>query len=105
MVAGPSKPVIPAIDGFLHEPSRLRLLAFLSVLERADFVYLLNKCGLTRGNLSVQMSKLSDAGLVSIEKSFRDNKPRTMYRLTDQGRQALRKYKKDMAVLMEALPD
>ena len=98
-------PVVPEIDAFLHEPARLRLLAFLSVLKRADFVYLLRQSGLSRGNLSVQMGKLSDAGLVRIEKSFVDNKPRTAYALTADGKRALRAYKREMAALLSALPD
>ena len=98
-------PLVPEIDAFLHEPARLRLLAFLAVLHRADFVYLLRHSGLSRGNLSTQMTKLGDAGFVLIEKSFEQNKPRTMYQLTDRGREALRSYKRDMTIVMEALPD
>lgn len=51
------------------------------------------------------MSKLSGAGLVEIEKTFADNRPRTLYRLTDRGRSALAAYKRDLTILMEALPD
>ena len=93
------------MDGFLHEPVRLRLMAFLSVLKRADFVYLLRHSGLTRGNLSVQMTKLSDAGLVDIEKSFVNNRPRTVYALTRKGRSALAAYKAEMTALLETLPN
>lgn len=98
-------PVIPEVDGFLHEPVRLRLMAFLSVLKKADFVYLLRHSGLTRGNLSVQMTKLSDAGLVDIEKSFVNNRPRTVYALTRKGRSALAAYKAEMTALLETLPN
>ena len=97
--------MIPEVDGFLHEPVRLRLMAFLSVLKKADFVYLLRHSGLTRGNLSVQMTKLSDAGLVDIEKSFVNNRPRTVYVLTRKGRSALAAYKAEMTALLEALPN
>ncbi len=43
------------------------MLAFLAMLERADFVYLLQQSGLSRGNLSVQMTRLADAGYVAID--------------------------------------
>lgn len=89
----------------LHEPARLRLLANLAVVRRADFTWLLTQTGLTRGNLSVQMSRLSEAGLVTVEKMFRDNRPRTLYELTDQGLDALRDYKRDMTKILDALPD
>lgn len=100
----PADPEIPAVDELLHEPARLKLLAILSVVKRADFTYLLRISGLSKGNLSVQMSRLADAGLVEIEKSFQGNRPRTMYQLTGTGRQALRAYKKNMLALLEALP-
>jgi DNA-binding MarR family transcriptional regulator len=105
MAGGEPEPVVPEIDAFLHEPARLRLLAFLAVLKRADFVYLLRQSGLSRGNLSVQMARLAEAGLVLVEKSFVENRPRTTYALTQAGRRALRAYKKGMTTLLEALPD
>lgn len=89
----------------LHEPARLRLLANLAVVRRADFTWLLTQTGLTRGNLSVQMSRLAEAGLVTVEKMFRDNRPRTLYELTEQGLDALRDYKRDMTKILDALPD
>ena len=96
---------MPEIDDLLHEPARLRLLAYLAVIKRADFTFLLKLSGLSRGNLSVQMSKLSDAKLVRIEKTFRDNRPRTLYQLTKQGTDALRNYKRNMMTILSALPD
>ena len=91
-------------DPFLHELARLRLLVILSVVKTADFVFLLRQSGLSRGNLSVQMTKLSEAELVEIEKSFVNNRPRTVYALTTKGREALRTYKADMMSLLDALP-
>ena len=96
---------VPEIDGFIHEPARLRLLIFLSLLERADFVYLLRQSGLSKGNLSVQMSKLSEAGLVDVDKRFVDKRPRTTYRLTQTGRRKLGQYKRTLTELLSALPD
>jgi DNA-binding MarR family transcriptional regulator len=92
-------------DRLLHEPARLALLASLAVVGRADFTWLLQQTGLTRGNLSVQMKRLSEANLVQVEKTFQDNRPRTLYQLTSEGTNALRKYKKTMARILEALPD
>lgn len=100
----PAELQIPAVDELLHEPARLKLLAILSVVKRADFTYLLRISGLSKGNLSVQMSRLADAELVEIEKSFQGNRPRTMYQLTGAGRQALRAYKKNMLALLDVLP-
>jgi len=96
---------IPEIDDLLHEPARLRLLAFLSVVKRTDFTFLLKLSGLSRGNLSVQMSKLGDAKMVRIDKTFEGNRPRTIYQLTARGTNALRTYKKNMKTILAALPD
>jgi len=95
---------LPPIDDLLHEPARLRLLVFLSVVKRTDFTYLLKLSGMSKGNLSVQMNKLGDAEMVRIDKSFQGNRPRTMYELTTQGRKALRAYKKNMETILAALP-
>jgi len=96
---------IPEIDSLLHEPARLRLLAYLAVVKRTDFTYLLRLSGLSRGNLSVQMNKLGEAQLVRIDKSFQDKRPRTIYQLTERGVNALREYKKNMSAILAALPD
>ena len=96
---------VPHIDAFIHEPARLRLLVFLSVLKRADFVYLLRQSKMSRGNLSVQMAKLAEAGFVKIDKSFVNNRPRTMYELTARGRSAFQEYKRAMASLLQPLPE
>ena len=96
---------VPEIDTFLHEPARLRLLVFLSQLKRADFMYLLRQSGLSKGNLSVQMGKLGEAALISVDRNFVDNRPRTTYALTKRGREALRNYKRTMERVLAALPD
>lgn len=101
----PAEIELPQIDDLLHEPARLRLLAFLAVVKRTDFTYLLRLSGMSRGNLSVQMNKLGDAAMVTIEKSFQGKRPRTVYQLTEQGKDALRAYKKNMQTILSALPD
>lgn len=94
----------PEIDVLLHEPARLKLLTLLSMIRRADFTFLLNQSGMTRGNLSVQMSRLADAGIVNVEKSFQGNRPRTVYELNEHGRTALRRYKTGMHQILDVLP-
>ena len=96
---------LPPIDDLLHEPARLRLMVFLSVVKRTDFTYLLKLTGMSKGNLSVQMNRLGDAGLVQIDKTFEGKRPRTIYQLTQQGRKALRAYKSNMSEILAALPD
>lgn len=96
---------INAIDRIIHEPARLMILAYLYVIESADFLFLMRQTGLTRGNLSSHLSKLEGAGYVAINKEFVDKIPRTLLSLTESGRQAFREYKQSMKQVFEDLPD
>lgn len=89
---------------FIHEPARLVLLAHLATVKKTDFVFLLNATGLSRGNLSVQMSRLAERELVTIEKVIKENRPCTYYQITPTGRKALKRYKEEMMGLLEGLP-
>ena len=63
---------IAEIDRLVHEPARLSILGLLTVVERAEFLYLLRQTGLTRGNLSSHLSTLEKAGYVEVKKEFVD---------------------------------
>ena len=90
-------------DRLIHAPGRLAVLAVLNAVEEADFQFLLQQTGLTRGNLSSHTAKLEAASYVEIEKAFVGKIPRTVYRLTKQGRAALGGYRKHMAGVLEAM--
>ncbi len=96
---------IADIDRTIHEPARLMILAYLYVVESADFLFLMRQTGLTRGNLSSHLSRLEAAGYIAIEKEFVDKKPHTMLRLTDKGRRAFRAYRQSMKQVLDDLPD
>jgi len=80
------------LDRTIHEPARLAILMTLLGVEEADFPFLVRITGLTRGNLSVHLSRLEQAGYVEIQKTFVGKKPRTVARLTEQGRERLETY-------------
>jgi DNA-binding MarR family transcriptional regulator len=84
------------INRLVHEPARLKILAFLSLVESADFTFLVSRLGLTMGNLSAHISKLEEAGYVQVLKEFKDNRPHTMLSLTPAGREAFRIYREEM---------
>ena len=96
---------LSGIDKTIHEPARLMIMAYLYVVESADFVFLVRQTGLTWGNLSAHLSKLEDAGYVAIEKEFRHKKPHTMLRLTGEGREAFQAYRQTMQQVFKDLPD
>jgi len=80
------------LNRIIHEPARLRLMTLLSGVEQADFNFLINTLGLTKGNLSAHTERLEQAGYVAITKTFQGKIPHTAYRLTPAGRQALAAY-------------
>jgi len=94
---------IADINRTIHAPARLMILAFLSVVESADFTFLMNQTGLTRGNLSSHLQKLEEAGYINIEKEFVDRVPRTLIRLTENGRSAIQSYRDTMRLVVEQL--
>ena len=80
------------IDPLLHNELRLKLMVTLDSLESADFVYLCQVTESTRGNLSVQIDKLSAAGYIEVEKTFKGKKPCTICRITSEGLKAFENY-------------
>ena len=77
----------------LSERSRLVILATLATsAEPIEFLQLLRDTKLTKGNLSVHVRKLEEAGLVEVIKEFIDRKSHTRYRCTKQGRRELKSY-------------
>ncbi|NIN63389.1 MAG: ArsR family transcriptional regulator [Anaerolineae bacterium] len=96
---------IADIDRLIHEPARLMIMALLSVVESADFLFLMRQTGLTWGNLSSHLSKLEAAGYVAVEKEFVGKKPHTMLHLTDDGRSAFQGYRQSMKQVLDELPD
>jgi len=83
---------VKELDPLLHSQLRLAIMSILINLYEADFVYLKEKTESTVGNLSVQLSKLSDAGYINIEKTFIGKKPHTTCHITDTGRKAFAAY-------------
>lgn len=98
-----SESILPDIDDVIHAPARLAIVATLNAVEEADFRYLLNATGLTKGNLSTHLSKLEEAGYVQIEKTFRGKMPLTLLRLTPQGRAAFEAYRRNMLRFLNQL--
>ena len=91
------------LDRVIHERARLSLLTSLVAHPRGlAFGDLKRLCDLTDGNLSRHLRILEEAGLVEIEKSFRDNRPQTTCRLTAGGRRRFVEY---LSVLESVVAD
>jgi DNA-binding HxlR family transcriptional regulator len=85
-------PDLPELNSVIHGKLRLALLALLTGVEEAEFTWLRDKTGSTDGNLGAQLARLEAAGYVRVKKKFVKRKPKTLYRMTDAGRQALTEY-------------
>lgn len=96
---------VTEVDRIIHEPARLLIVSFLYVVDSADFLFLMNQTGLTRGNLSSHLMKLEEAGYVEIKKEFKGKIPCTMLMLTEAGRRAFSTYRKQMKQVFDELPD
>ena len=94
---------ISSVDRLLHEPGRMLLAALLYAVEGADFLYLLNESGMTKGNLSSHLGKLEEAGYLEIQKSFRGKIPHTLARLTAKGRSAFDEYRAQLRTISTGL--
>lgn len=80
------------LDPLLHSQLRLAVMSLLLGVEEAEFNFLKEKTNATSGNLSVQLRKLSDAGYIHIEKTYRDNFPLTLCNITPKGVEAFERY-------------
>ena len=80
------------LDPLLHQQLRLSIMSLLISVREAEFTFLKEKTKATAGNLSVQINKLSEAGYISVSKSFRDNYPLTTCKITRDGVKAFESY-------------
>ena len=84
---------ISMLDRVIHEPGRLMIVALLSAIEEADFLYLLHETEMNKGTLSSHLARLEEAGYVEITKTYRGKVPQTRLKLTRAGRKAFAQYR------------
>jgi DNA-binding HxlR family transcriptional regulator len=96
---GKTNPV--ELDPIIHVRVRLGIVSALAVEESLTFNELKQRLDTSDGNLSVHARRLEEAGYIDIRKSFEGRIPRTDYRLTEAGRQALERYLDHMEALIE----
>ena len=96
---------VPELDRLIHERMRLAIVSALAATDSLGFNELKKLVGATDGNLSVHARKLEDAGYVVCEKRFEGRVPKTEFRLTVQGREALESYVDHMEALIRAVRD
>ena len=97
------KSAAPNLDRLIHERLRLGIISALAANESLTFNDLKNLMNTTDGNLSVHARKLEEAGYISCSKFFEGRLPKTEYKLTAAGRQALQNYLNHMESLIKQM--
>jgi DNA-binding transcriptional ArsR family regulator len=80
------------LDPILHSQLRLAVMSLLAGTEIAEFTYIREQTGATAGNLSIQITKLKEAGYIEVTKKFRNNYPLTLCSITILGRERFAGY-------------
>ena len=95
----------PVINPLLHNELRLKIMVALDSLESANFMYLCEITGATRGNLGIQIKTLQEAGYLQVDKSGSGPAARSVCRITRKGMEALRTYEQGLRRLFaEGVP-
>ena len=96
----PGPKAILDLDRVVHEPARLAILTVLASAEEVAFLFLQRVTGLSKGNLSSHTQKLEAADYLETVKVFQGRIPVTRFRITEDGRTALRLYHQQMRALL-----
>jgi DNA-binding MarR family transcriptional regulator len=87
----------------VHGPVRLGVLTALHMDGPLDFTTLKKRLAVTDGVLGMHLEKLESAGYVGATRTFVGRRPKTTYRITAAGREALAEYLTAMRRLLDAL--
>ena len=87
------------INPVLHSELRLKIMVALDSLGSADFMYLCQITDSTRGNVSIQITTLKEAGYIEVSKLGLGRFSRTTCHITNKGREALRAYEEGLRTM------
>lgn len=80
------------LDPVLHSQLRLAIVSLLMKNAEVDFNTIKEKTNATPGNISVQLTRLKEAGYIEVVKAFQNNYPLTTCKITELGSEAFTKY-------------
>lgn len=89
-------------DRLIYERVRLGIMSALAVREQLTFTELKALFNVSDGNLSAHARKLEEANYLTCTKSFEDRRPRSAYRITALGRNALHRYLDHVEAVIKA---
>ena len=99
---GPRTPEDARFDRLVYERVRLGIMSALAVREELTFSELKALFEVSDGNLSAHARKLEEASYLTCTKSFEDRRPRSVYRITALGRNALHRYLDHVEAVIKA---
>lgn len=80
------------LDKVIHQPIRTKIMAILVNEGECDYTSLKKRLDLTDGHMSTHMKELLSSGYVEMEKAFVENKPKTTYSVTKEGKKKFAEY-------------
>ena len=80
------------LNKVLHQPIRTKVMAYLVTHESCDFSTIKKLFELNDGHMTTHMKELVESGYVRVEKMFVDNRPKTIYYITKDGKKAFENY-------------
>jgi DNA-binding MarR family transcriptional regulator len=92
-------------DKLVHQPARLQIFAYLYQHGTAEFTEIAEALDVTEGNLSSHIQTMEEQNAILVEKEFVDRKPRTSYKLTDEGRNLFEDHVQTLEALIDGLDE
>ena len=89
------------LDKLLEHRSRLGACVLLSDTDAMTFSSLKQLLKESDGNMGAHMRKLEDIGYVQVNKRFENRKPVTWYRLSEEGRTALKAHLEALQTIIQ----
>ncbi|MCX6236055.1 MAG: transcriptional regulator [Bacteroidia bacterium] len=80
------------LDPLLHSQLRLAIISMLVSSEKVEFTHIQEETKAAAGNISIQIKNLQEAGYIEVEKTFKNNYPKTMLSITHKGVKAFESY-------------
>jgi len=84
------------LDPLLHFQLQLAIVSMLVISEKVEFNHIKEQTKAASGNISIQVKKLQEAGYIEVEKTFKNNYPKTMLSITDKVVKAFKDYVNDL---------
>jgi DNA-binding MarR family transcriptional regulator len=92
------------LDGLIHAPVRLSIVAALAGVDEAEFGHLRDAVEVSDSVLSKQSAQLETAGYVKVRKGYVGKRPRTWLSLTPTGRAAYARHLQALRAIAGAAP-